>query len=142
VSVIVKFIDDNRQEFGVEPIVRVLRNTPARIATSSYYAYKKRLPSERARRDEGLKVAIMRIFEENYSVYGARKIWHALNRDYADAFGPVARCTVERLMRRLGIPESRVKANVRRPLESKRTRGACTRRSFWTCSPGRSWAGR
>lgn len=102
-SVIVKFIDDNRQEFGVEPIVRVLRNTPARIATSSYYAYKKRLPSERARRDERLKVAIMRIFEQNYSVYGARKIWHAINRDYADVFGSVARCTVERLMRELGI---------------------------------------
>src|SRR5699024_8745725 len=73
------------------------------LLACSYYAYKKRLPSERARRDERLKVAIMRICEENYSVYGSRKIWHALTRDYADALGPVARCTVERLMRELGI---------------------------------------
>lgn len=73
------------------------------LQACSYYAYKKRLPSKRSRRDERLKVVIMRVFEQIYSVYGARKIWHAINRDYADVFGSVARCTVERLMRELGI---------------------------------------
>ena len=100
---IVDFIDENRDEFGVEPIVRVLRGTAARIAVSSYYAYKLRRPSARAIRDCDLMVVIQDIYEANYSCYGVRKMWKAINRDHADRFGPVARCTVERLMRRLGI---------------------------------------
>lgn len=98
-----EFIDDNKEEFGVEPIVRVLKDTPARIATSSYYAYKNRPPSDRDLRDERLMVVIDQIFTDNYSVYGARKMWHALNRDHAGEFGHVARCTVERLMKQMGI---------------------------------------
>jgi len=101
--VIVAFIDDNRNEFGVEPIVRALSGTAARIAVSSYYAFKKRHPSARARRDQALMVVIQDVYEANYSCYGVRKMWKAINRDYADQFGPLARCTVERLMRQLGI---------------------------------------
>lgn len=100
---IVAFIDDNRNEFGVEPIVRALSGTAARIAVSSYYAFKKRQPSARARRDQALMVVIRDVYEANYSCYGVRKMWKAINREYADQFGPVARCTVERLMRQLGI---------------------------------------
>ncbi|QZE25813.1 IS3 family transposase [Brevibacterium casei] len=100
---IVVFIDDNRHEFGVEPIVRALSGTAARIAVSSYYAFKKREPSARARRDQALMVVIQDVYEANYSCYGVRKMWKAINREYADQFGPVARCTVERLMRQLGI---------------------------------------
>ncbi len=48
-------------------------------------------------------VVIQDVYEANYSCYGVRKMWKAINRDYADQFGPVARCTVERLMRQLGI---------------------------------------
>jgi hypothetical protein len=103
IEVIVAFIDDNRDEFGVEPIVRALKGTAARIAVSSYYAYKKRQPSARARRDQALMVVIQDVYEANYSCYGVRKMWKAINREYADQFGPVARCTVERLMRQLGI---------------------------------------
>lgn len=99
----VAFIDDNRDEFSVESIVRALRQSAARIAVSSYYAYKNRKPSTRAIRDAELSRVINEIYEANYSCYGVRKMWHSLNRDYADRFGPVARCTVERLMRRLGI---------------------------------------
>ena len=95
---IVVFIDDNRHEFGVEPIVRALSGTAARIAVSSYYAFKKREPSARARRDQALMVVIQDVYEANYSCYGVRKMWKAINREYADQFGPVARCTVERLM--------------------------------------------
>ncbi|WP_260848285.1 IS3 family transposase [Brevibacterium aurantiacum] len=100
---IVAFIDDNRHEFGVEPIVRALQGTAARIAVSSYYAFTKRQPSARARRDQALMVVIQDVYEATYSCYGVRKLWKAINREYADEFGPVARCTVERLMRQLGI---------------------------------------
>jgi putative transposase len=104
--VTVSFIDDHRHEFGVEPIVRALKGTAARIAVSSYYAVKKRQPSARTRRDQALMVVIQDVYEANYSCYGVRKMWKAINRDYADQFGPVARCTVERLMRQLGIDGS------------------------------------
>jgi transposase InsO family protein len=55
--------------------------------------------SARARRDEVLKVEIERVFEANYEVYGARKVWRQLQREGFD----VARCTVERLMREIGL---------------------------------------
>ncbi|RCS98959.1 IS3 family transposase, partial [Brevibacterium aurantiacum] len=100
---IVDFIDENKHEFGVEPIVRALKGTAARIAVSSYYAFKKRQPSVRALRDADLMIVIKDVYEANYSCYGVRKMWKAINRDYADRFGNVARCTIERLMRQLGI---------------------------------------
>ena len=83
--------------------MRALSGTAARIAVSSYYAYKKRRPSARALRDAALRVVIRDVYEANYSCYGVRKLWRAVNRDYADRFGSMARCTVERLMRQLGI---------------------------------------
>ncbi|WP_336924278.1 IS3 family transposase, partial [Streptomyces sp. JWR5-1] len=66
-----------------------------------YYAHKKRLaePSARQQRDAGLKELIKEVYTSNYRVYGARKIWRELNRQGHE----VARCTVERLMRELGI---------------------------------------
>src|SRR5699024_12714250 len=103
IEVVVAFIDDNLDEFGITPIVRALSGTAARIAVSSYYAVKKRQPSARARRDQALMAVIRDVYEANYSCYGARKMWKAINREYADRFAPVARCTVERLMRQLGI---------------------------------------
>ncbi|GAA0984024.1 hypothetical protein GCM10009555_056960 [Acrocarpospora macrocephala] len=69
------------------------------IAPSTYYAALTRPPSARSVRDAELKSQISRVFEENLGVYGARKIWRQLNREGVD----VARCTVERLMRELGI---------------------------------------
>jgi putative transposase len=95
----IAFIDDHRAAFGVEPICRVLP-----IAPSTYHAHAARradpakLPP-RARRDAQLKADIRRIFAENFEVYGARKIWRELIREGKD----VARCTVERLMRELGL---------------------------------------
>ena len=88
------YIDAHRQEFGVEPICRVLQ-----IAPSGYYAAKRRAPSARAERDELLKAEIVRVFEANYRCYGARKVWRQLHREGI----VVARCTVERLMRTLGL---------------------------------------
>ncbi len=84
--------------WGVEPICRVLSEHGTPIAPSTFYdARTKR--SDRAVRDEELKAEISRIWDANYGVYGARKIWLALNRE---GIG-VARCTVERLMRDLGL---------------------------------------
>ena len=95
----IAFIDDHRQAYGVEPICRVLP-----IAPSTYHAHAgkradpSRLP-ERVRRDADLKVEIRRVFEENFRVYGVRKVWRQLRRE---GFS-VARCTVARLMRNMGL---------------------------------------
>jgi transposase InsO family protein len=95
----VSFIDAQREHSGVEPICRQLP-----IAPSVYYESKareadpSRLP-ERARRDAVLREQIERVWKENLSVYGARKVWLALRREGVE----VARCTVERLMRRMGL---------------------------------------
>ena len=94
-----KFIDEHRDEFGVEPICRVLRQHDCRIAPSTYYAAKADRLCERAKRDLVLKTQIVRVFEDNYGVYGVRKVWAQLTREGT----VVARCTVERLMRELGL---------------------------------------
>src|SRR5699024_2804113 len=103
IEVVVAFIDDNLDEFGITPIVRALKRTTARIAVSSYYAVKKRQPSARARRDQALMAVIQDVYEANYACNGQRLMWKAINRGCTDQFGHVARCTVERLMRQLGI---------------------------------------
>jgi transposase InsO family protein len=93
------FIDEHRDSYGVEPICDVLP-----IAPSTYYEQKarqtdpSRLP-ERARRDAVLREDIQRVWRENFSVYGPRKVWRQLKREGFE----VARCTIERLMRDLGL---------------------------------------
>ena len=93
------FIDAHRAEYGVEPICKQLP-----IAPSTYYEHKSRRadPSRlppRVQRDAQLCGSIQRVWEENFRVYGARKVWRQLRREGV----PVARCTVERLMRRAGL---------------------------------------
>ena len=95
----VGYIDDHRDRFGVEPICAVLP-----IAPSTYFLHKARQQdaatrSARARRDDELRVAIQRVWDANQQVYGPRKVWKQLRRDG----WPVARCTVERLMREMGL---------------------------------------
>jgi transposase InsO family protein len=90
----VRFIDDHKHRFGVEPICQQLQ-----IAPSTYYAARAREPSVRALRDDELRVEIRRVWDANYQVYGAEKIWRQLNREAI----PVAHCTVRRLMRDMGI---------------------------------------
>jgi putative transposase len=99
----IRFIDDHRDSCGVEPICRVLP-----IAASTYYRHKseQRDPesrSVRARRDEWLRGEIRRVFDANYRVYGVHKVWRALNREGVG----VARCTVRRLMRQMGLQGAR-----------------------------------
>ena len=88
------FIDQHRDRFGVEPICATLQFAP-----STYYAAKARPPSARSLSDEQLKGKVRRLWEDNYRVYGARKIWRQAHREGIK----VARCAVERLMRQLGI---------------------------------------
>ena len=88
--------------WGVEPICRGLTEHGTPIAPSTYYDARERT-SARAERDEQLKTAITRVHAANYGVYGARKVWLALNREGTG----VARCTVERLMRELGLEGAR-----------------------------------
>ena len=95
----VSFIDDHREEYGVEPICSVLP-----IAPSTYYVRKAReadpeLRPARFHRDEELRPEIQRVWKENFQVYGVRKIWRQLNREGH----AVARCTVTRLMSGLGL---------------------------------------
>jgi putative transposase len=95
----VAFVDSQKAEHGVQPVLQALESTPAQIAPSTYYAAKTRPASARMVRDTELTVTIAQIHEANYDVYGARKIWHELQRQGVE----VARCTVERLMRQAGL---------------------------------------
>ena len=93
------FIDDHRADYGVEQICAELP-----IAPSVYYLHKRRerepeRRSARCRRDTELRPQIRRVWESRFGVYGARKVWHQLQREGV----AVARCTVERLMRQEGL---------------------------------------
>ena len=93
------FIDEHRSEYGVEPICRVLP-----IAPSTYHERVAQHPDPsrllpRAQRDEAMKPEVRRVFNANFKVYGVRKVWRQMQREGFD----IARCTVERLMRDLGL---------------------------------------
>jgi putative transposase len=95
----VAFIDEHRDVYGVEPICAVWP-----IAPSTYYTHKARQAHPerrcaRARRDEALRVQIRQVWEDNFAVYGVRKVWRELRR-HGEA---VARCTVARLMGAMGL---------------------------------------
>jgi len=93
------FIDEHRHVHGVEPICKALP-----IAPSTYYAHAARagdpkLRSQRAKTDEALLPHVQRVWDENFEVYGVRKVWRQTRRERFE----VARCTVQRLMKRLGL---------------------------------------
>jgi hypothetical protein len=95
----IAFVDDHREVHGVEPICKVLP-----IAPSTYYARlaKRADPSrisDRAKRDAELRIEVERVFDANFRVYGVRKVWRQMRREGFD----VARCTVARLMKEMGI---------------------------------------
>jgi transposase InsO family protein len=95
----VRFIDDHRAIYGVEPICAMLP-----IAPSTYFRVRAQdqdptTRPARAKRDDELRVLIQRVHAENFGVYGPRKVWRQLRREGHS----VARCTVERLMREMGL---------------------------------------
>jgi putative transposase len=96
---VMSFIDAHREELGIEPICRELA-----VAPSSYHEHAARLADPgrrpaRARRDDEVKAAIKRVHDASFGLYGTRKVWHQLRREGA----AVAKCTVERLMRTMGL---------------------------------------
>jgi transposase InsO family protein len=93
------FVNEHRVEYGVEPICDVLP-----IAPSTYYEHRARAKDpdrrpDRDKRDENLRPKIKRVWNDNHAVYGADKVWRQLGRERVE----VARCTVERLMRGMGL---------------------------------------
>jgi putative transposase len=133
----VKFISEHKDRFGVEPICRVLSQHGCQIAPSTYYDAARRVPSARAARDERLKAEISQVHKDNYGVYGARKIWLQLNREGT----PVARCTVERLMRELDLAGARRGRRMRTtvPAADAARPADLVRRQFSPAAPDRLW---
>ena len=128
----ISFIDQHRQLFGVEPICSALQ-----VAPSTYYGAKRRPPCRRRVVDEALKADIARVFEANYRVYGARKVWRQLNREGI----VVPRCRVERLMRQMGLA-GRVRGKTRRTTTADTTAARpadLVDRHFRAVGPNRLW---
>jgi putative transposase len=129
-----RVVDAHREEFGVEPICRVLG-----IAPSTYYAVKARevSPSGRAVRDEELALRIREVHEKNLGVYGVRKVWWQLARGDVK----VARCTVERLMAREGL-QGAIRGKKRRttiPGGQSERAPDLVERNFKASAPNRLW---
>ena len=129
---IVDYIDANREEFGVEPICKVLQ-----VAPSTYYSAKKRPPSARAVRDAVLLPILLALWQANYSVYGAHKLWRAARRAGHD----IGRDQVARLMRELGIRGVR---RGRRVITTRRDDTAprspdLVKRNFTATAPNQLW---
>ena len=95
----VRLIDEHRERYGVEPMCAVLPMAPSTYFRHKTLAAHPERRSARAQRDEELQAAIRRVWDANYQVYGPRKVWRQLTREGIR----VARCTVERLMRALGL---------------------------------------
>jgi len=130
--VIVDYIDANREEFGVEPICKVLQ-----VAPSTYYSAKSRPPSARAVRDAVLLPILLALWQANYSVYGAHKLWKAARRAGHD----IGRDQVGRLMRELGI---RGVKRGRRVITTRRDDAAprspdLVKRNFTATGPNQLW---
>lgn len=133
----IAFINDHRETYGVEPIRRVLPIAPS---TCHDHEAKRRDPSRlpvRSRRDAALKVEVRRVFEENFRVYGARKVWRQLKREGFD----VARRTVARLMRGMslegairGKPVKTTKSDKQTPCPLDKVN-----RQFRASAPNRLW---
>ncbi|WP_372360462.1 IS3 family transposase [Agilicoccus flavus] len=137
-AVLVDYIDEYRDRFGVEPICAVLKNAGVQIAPSTYYAAKKRPPSARRVRDAELVEDIRTAHKVNLGVYGARKIHAELNREGVT----VARCTVERLMRAEGLRgiarEKTRKTTIGDGAETERPEDK-VKRQFVATAPNQLW---
>jgi putative transposase len=129
---VIAYVDKHRGEYGVEPICSVLQFAPR-----TYYAAKARPPSVRAVRDAELKPAISRVHRDNFGVYGVDKVWAQLNREGTR----VARCTVARLMRELGlrgVVRGKPKFTTTPDVAADRPRDLVERR-FSAGAPNRRW---
>ena len=142
------FIEVFKGQFGVEPICRVLSEHGVKIAPSTFYAARKRVPSPRAVRDAVVFEHIVRIYSSpkvGRRLYGARKVWRELARETARGehpeLGPVPRCQVERLMTAHGLRGvRRGRQFVTTRPDSRAERPADhVRRDFTATAPNRLW---
>ena len=133
----IAFIDDHRTSHGVEPICRELP-----IAPSTYHAEIARRVDPlsappRVRRDVALRGEVRRVWEANFGVYGVRKVWRQLGREGVS----VARCTVARLMRQMGLQGIVRGRSVRTTISDKAAPCPLDRvnRNFKAPAPNRLW---
>lgn len=137
-QVMVDFIEEHRGVFGVEPICAVLP-----IAPATYYEHRRRRmePARRPareQRDEVLKGEIQRVWSEDFEVYGVNKVWHQLGRENRS----VARCTVRRLMRSMGLRDAvrgRAFVVTTQPDEAARRMPDLVQREFVANRPNQLW---
>jgi transposase InsO family protein len=120
------------RRLGVEPICRVLQ-----VASSSYYAARGRAPSARAQRDAQLVPRLVKLWEDNYEVYGSRKLWKAARRAGID----IGRDQTRRLMRKAAIQGARRSKRVRttRRDQSAGRHPDLVERRFTATEPNRLW---
>jgi len=145
-EVMVAFIDSVKERFGVEPVCRVLSQFVCKIAPGTYYAAKARPPSARDLRDEQVKELLLSIWHDpdrGRELLGARKMWQLMHRLRITVDGrAVARCTIERLMRDLGLIGARrgdsfVKTTLADP-DAERAPDR-VHRNFTASTPNRLW---
>ena len=131
------FIDDNRDDFGVEPICTVLRAAGVQVAPSSYYAAKSRPSSARTQRDVVLGPVLVQLWKNNYCAYGAHKLWKTARRAGHD----VGRDQVGRLMRAAGIEGVRRGRRVRntKPDPGAARHPDLVKRKFSAAAPNDLW---
>ncbi|WP_343986467.1 IS3 family transposase [Terrabacter terrae] len=136
-AVLVEYIDEHRDRFGVEPICTALTEAGTQIAPSTYYAAKRRAPSARSVSDAATLAVIEKVHAENYGVYGIRKVHAELRRQGH----LVARCTTHRLMRQAGLRGvSRAKGpRTTIPGSGPDTRPDLVQRAFTATAPDQLW---
>jgi len=135
--VAIAYVDAYRGQFGVQPICRILAEHGVPVAASSYYAATARPASRRSVSDAALAPEITRVWKDSGEVYGARKVWRQLHRDGIGC----ARCTVERLMRQLGLHGVRRGRPRRTTIPADRASWPpdLVRRDFHPPAPNRLW---
>lgn len=134
----ISYIDAYTEQFGVEAICRVLSQTDRGFITSRGYRKARiRIPSARALSDSLLVPEIQRVHAENFSVYGIRKMWHAMNRQGYR----IGRDKTARLMKLAGVSGRRRGRNPVTTIRAKVPdhRPDLVRRNFRAKAPGRLW---
>ena len=135
------YVDQHKDVFGVEPICAVLAEADVKIAPSTYYAARSRSPCARAVRDGVISEKITRVHAANYGVYGVRKVAAEIARGGGVDGRPVARCTVARLMKSLGLHGvSRLKTpRTTRSGKGRDDRPDLVKRAFTATTVNRLW---
>ena len=133
----ISFIDDHRAAYGVEPICKVLPIAPSTYRVHAARRVDPGKASARARRDAVLQAQIRQVFEANFGVYGVRKVWRQLGREGT----AVARCTVARLMRQMGLHGVVRGKEARTTMPDKAIPCPADRvnRQFWASQPNLLW---